>query len=123
MKKVALITGASSGIGKELARIHAAKGGDLVITARRADKLNELKNELYAISRFCPWGWATWASRWKWFVPDLRQLKLLIQEKQLSLATLGKDIEAYCNDERFLNHRMEIWSLNLLKREASFQIA
>ena len=46
MKKVALITGASSGIGKEFARIHAEKGGDLVITARRADKLNELKNEL-----------------------------------------------------------------------------
>ena len=46
MKKVALITGASSGIGKEFARIHAEKGGDLVITARREEKLNELKNEL-----------------------------------------------------------------------------
>ena len=28
MKKTALITGASSGIGLELARIHAAKGGE-----------------------------------------------------------------------------------------------
>ena len=46
MKKVALITGASSGIGKEFARIHAEKGGDLIITARRVDKLNELKSEL-----------------------------------------------------------------------------
>ena len=46
MKKIALITGASSGIGKELAHIHAEKGGDLVIVARRADKLNDLKNEL-----------------------------------------------------------------------------
>ncbi len=46
MKKVALITGASSGIGREFARIHAENGGDLVITARRADKLKELKNEL-----------------------------------------------------------------------------
>lgn len=45
-KKVALITGASSGIGRELARIHASKGGDLVIIARREDKLNELKQEL-----------------------------------------------------------------------------
>ncbi len=46
MKKVALITGASSGIGKELAGIHAEQGGDLVIVSRREDKLNELKSEL-----------------------------------------------------------------------------
>lgn len=46
MKKTALITGASSGIGKELARIHASRGGDLVIVARREDKLIELKEEL-----------------------------------------------------------------------------
>jgi short-subunit dehydrogenase len=45
-KKVALITGASTGIGKELAHIHAEKGGDLVIVARRKDKLEALKNEL-----------------------------------------------------------------------------
>lgn len=44
--KVALITGASSGIGRELAKIHASKGGDLVIIARREAKLIELKNEL-----------------------------------------------------------------------------
>ncbi|MEO0570996.1 MAG: SDR family NAD(P)-dependent oxidoreductase, partial [Bacteroidota bacterium] len=46
MKKVALITGASSGIGKELARIHAEKGGDLVLVARSKDKLESLKSEL-----------------------------------------------------------------------------
>lgn len=45
-KKVALITGASSGIGREFARIHSANGGDLVMIARREDKLNELKQEL-----------------------------------------------------------------------------
>jgi hypothetical protein len=46
MKHVALITGASSGIGKELAKIHAAKGGDLVLVARREKELTELKNSL-----------------------------------------------------------------------------
>lgn len=46
MPNFALITGASSGIGRELARIHAAKGGDLVITARRGDALDTLKSEL-----------------------------------------------------------------------------
>lgn len=45
-KKTALITGASSGIGKEFAQIHAECGGDLVIVARREDKLNALKSEL-----------------------------------------------------------------------------
>lgn len=46
MKKLALITGASSGIGKELARIHAERGGDLIIVARREDKLAGLKKEI-----------------------------------------------------------------------------
>jgi len=48
MRETALITGASSGIGKELASIHAERGGNLVIVARREDKLNELKDELEA---------------------------------------------------------------------------
>ena len=46
MQKVALITGASSGIGKELARLHAARGGDLVVVARRLEALQDLKREL-----------------------------------------------------------------------------
>ena len=48
MKKTALITGASSGIGLELARIHAAIGGDLILVARSTEKLNELKIDLEA---------------------------------------------------------------------------
>jgi len=53
MKKVALITGASTGIGKEMASIHAAKGGDLIIVARSQEKLNAVKVELekkYSVS-------------------------------------------------------------------------
>ena len=46
MKKTALITGASSGLGKEFAKIHAKNGGDLVIVARSKDKLEKLKNKL-----------------------------------------------------------------------------
>ena len=45
-KKTALITGASSGIGKELAGIHAAKGGDIILVARRGDKLEDIKSDL-----------------------------------------------------------------------------
>lgn len=46
MANLALITGASVGIGRELARYHAAKGGDLIITARRKKELDALKQEL-----------------------------------------------------------------------------
>ncbi|EHD0129781.1 MULTISPECIES: SDR family NAD(P)-dependent oxidoreductase [Vibrio] len=46
MTNTALITGASSGIGLELAKIHASKGGNLILVARSESKLNNLKTEL-----------------------------------------------------------------------------
>ena len=42
----ALITGASSGIGRDIAKELARRGYDIVIVARSEDKLNELKNEI-----------------------------------------------------------------------------
>ena len=44
--KVALITGASSGIGVGLARGLASAGADLVIAARREDRLAEVANQI-----------------------------------------------------------------------------
>ncbi len=48
MSNTALVTGTSSGIGRELARYHAAKGGDVIITARRSEALETLRPELDA---------------------------------------------------------------------------
>ena len=45
-REVALITGASMGIGRELAKIFAADGHDLVLVARSEDKLRSLGGEL-----------------------------------------------------------------------------
>lgn len=45
MKELILITGASSGIGYEMARVLAAKGFDLVLVARRIEKLEVMKKE------------------------------------------------------------------------------
>lgn len=43
MRNVALVTGASSGIGLELARLHAEAGGDVVAVALDAERLATLK--------------------------------------------------------------------------------
>ncbi|MEM7056409.1 MAG: SDR family oxidoreductase [Pseudomonadota bacterium] len=46
MKNVALITGASNGIGRELAHIHAERGGDLIAVATNSERLDALKSDL-----------------------------------------------------------------------------
>ncbi|MCY6380513.1 SDR family NAD(P)-dependent oxidoreductase [Hoeflea prorocentri] len=51
MSNIALITGASSGIGAEFARYHASKGGDVILVARREEALNLLKAELEESSK------------------------------------------------------------------------
>ena len=42
----ALITGASSGIGRDMARYLAQKGWDLILVARREDRLRELSSDI-----------------------------------------------------------------------------
>ena len=42
----ALITGASSGIGRDMARYLSTKGYDLILVARRIEPMEELKKEL-----------------------------------------------------------------------------
>ncbi len=46
----ALITGASAGIGREMARLLAPLAGTLVLVARRGDRLEALRTELLQVN-------------------------------------------------------------------------
>src|SRR5271166_5019016 len=44
--KIAIVTGASAGIGLALARLLAEKGATVILAARSADKLKQLEKEI-----------------------------------------------------------------------------
>src|ERR1044071_5393061 len=47
-EKVVIVTGASAGIGEETARLLAREGAHVVITARRRERLDSLRQEIEA---------------------------------------------------------------------------
>lgn len=51
--KVALVTGASSGLGVQFAKALANQGADLAICARRVERLEEVKKEIEALGVKC----------------------------------------------------------------------
>jgi short-subunit dehydrogenase len=53
-ERVTLITGASAGIGTELARVFASKGHRVALVARRADRLEALATEIKAAGGAAP---------------------------------------------------------------------
>lgn len=51
--RVVVVSGASSGLGAQMARGYAAQGADLVIMARRIEKLEALAEEIRKLGRRC----------------------------------------------------------------------
>jgi short-subunit dehydrogenase len=74
--KTALITGASSGIGKELARIHSSKGGNVVLVARRGAELESLRSEL----------------------EDKHKVEVFIFQQDLSKEGAAKNVFEFCKE-------------------------
>ena len=80
----ALITGASSGIGREIARLLAARGYELVLCARREDRLRALAAELPTVCHVIAAD-----------VADEQECRLLYQ------AVRGDDLEVVVNNAGF----------------------
>ena len=56
-----LLTGASTGIGRELARILGAKGAKLALVARQIDKLKEAAGTTIVLLLTNRWGNLRWS--------------------------------------------------------------
>ena len=53
LNKIAIISGATSGIGNATARLFAEEGADLVITGRRAELGRRLEDEIKELGARC----------------------------------------------------------------------
>ncbi len=110
-----LITGASSGIGEELARLYAKDGNSLTLLARREDRLLKLKSELLD------------AKSVEIIVADVTDFELL-QDKIKSLNDIDMVI---LNAGASLGHSLEItpfsdfkklYDINLLSNHAILEV-
>ena len=100
MAETALITGASSGIGKEFAKQLAARGSDLILVARREDRLRELAASLDTTTHVAPCDLASDAHKLQGKVSKLGvEVDLLINNAGFGLrgrfldAPEGRDVE------------------------------
>ncbi len=91
-RQTVLITGASSGIGYQLARVFAREGYDLVLVARREQQLEELAGRLRQVGSTV------------WVLPcDLSQ-RSAVRELYRSVQQLGRPIDVLVNNAGFGEH-------------------
>ena len=84
--KVALVTGASSGIGRASAIALAKQGATVVVAARRIDKLNDLAREIVAMGR------------------EALPVMMDVTKKESITAAVNKTIEMYGRLDILLNN-------------------
>lgn len=93
MTEVALVTGASSGIGGEFARQLAARGYDVVLVARRADRLESLAADLPTRAHVVPC--------------DLGADAASLSQR---VAEIGVEVDVLVNNAGFGNHN-RFWEI------------
>jgi short-subunit dehydrogenase len=92
VSETALVTGASSGIGEQFARQLSARGHDVVLVARRADRLERLAEELRGAAQVVPCDLATAAADLKPRVDELGlDVDLLVNNA--GFGTYGRFVE------------------------------
>jgi short-subunit dehydrogenase len=92
MRETALVTGASSGIGEQFARSLAARGHDLVLVARRSDRLERLASELPTVAHVLPCDLATAAAELPDRVAELN-LRVSLLVNNAGFGTSGPFLE------------------------------
>src|SRR5438445_4908895 len=92
MEKLALITGASTGIGRELAEVCAADGWNQILVARNQDRLKIVAEELRAVhkvqTRALPVDLSTTGAAEKIFAA-LRELPISVLINNAGFGTYG----------------------------------
>lgn len=95
--KVVVITGASSGIGKALAEVYASKGYDLVLAARRIDRLKELETKLSNVNILSVKTDVSVESDCKYLIESAAQkfgkIDILINNAGISMRAATTDVE------------------------------
>jgi short-subunit dehydrogenase len=86
-RRLCLITGASAGIGAAFARVYASQGWDLVLTARRTDRLQTLATELRTAFSVQVWV----------FTADLADPEA-VDALVADIATTGRTVDALVNN-------------------------
>jgi hypothetical protein len=63
------------------------------------------------LSRFCPWGWATWRDRWQQHEPNLKKVVDAFAARALRIEDYADDLAALCRSPRYLENRVDVWSV------------